>query len=89
MTRRDRYDSEFGASVSQALAEAKINQAELAVRSGMSPSYLNQTMTGRKHIPTKWIDVVAESLGLQDAQRKRLHLAAAKDAGYDIDLTKE
>ena len=89
MTKNKTYNSEFGASVSQALAEARINQSDLAARAGISPSYLNQTMTGRKHLPTKWIDVVAESLGLQEAQRKRLHLAAAKDAGYDVELTGE
>ena len=89
MTRRDRYNSEFGASVSQALAEANINQADLATSAGVSPSYLNQMMTGRKKASPEWVDIVSRTLKLRDAARKQLHKAAAKDAGYDIDLTKE
>ena len=94
-SRRTKNDSAFGASVSNTLAEvnlthkANITQNSLAHKIGVSPSYLNQMMTGRKTPTPKWVDIVASTLKLQDDQRKKLHAAAAKDAGYDIDLTKE
>ena len=89
MTGRKRYDTEFGASVSTALAEAKTTQNQLATDIGASPSYLNQMMTGRKVPTPKWVNLVADTLRLQEDRRKMLHSAAAKDAGYDIlDLTK-
>lgn len=89
MTRRSRYDSEFGNSVSSALTAAKLTQNDLAGNIGVSPSYLNQIMTGRKVAPPKWVEFVAAALKMQDEQRKLLHKAAAKDAGYDVlDLSK-
>lgn len=89
MARLTRYSSEFGASVSTALAEAKLTQNELAAEIKASPSHLNQMMTGRKTPTPKWVDLVADTLRLQGDRRKMLHSAAAKDAGYNIlDLTK-
>jgi transcriptional regulator with XRE-family HTH domain len=89
MTRRNRYSTEFGASVSKELAEARLSQSELAAKTGLSASHLNQMMTGRKRAAPEWVDIIASTLKLQEPDRKRLHRAAAKDAGYDIDLTKK
>ena len=66
-----------------------MSQRELADRVGASPSYLNQVMTGRKKPDADWANLVANALGFQDEQRKRLHYAAAKDLGFDLDLTKK
>lgn len=75
--------------MSSALTEANLTQNDLATSIGASPSYLNQIMTGRKVAPPKWVELVAASLKLQEEQRKLLHKAAAKDAGYDVlDLSK-
>ena len=88
MTRRNPTNSAFGTSVSNALAEANVSQRELADRVGASPSHLNQVLTGRKKPNAGWADLVAGALRLQDEQRKQLHYAAAKDLGFDLDLTK-
>ena len=87
--RRSKNDTEFGASVSKILTEAKVNQAYLASETKTSLPYVNQMLTGRKRPAPGWIDVVASTLKLQNKKRVQLHRAAAKDAGYDIDLTKE
>ena len=91
MVRRSKNDTAFGVSVSNALAGANLTQTDLANLTNVSPAYVSQLMTGAKAPSIKWLNLVASTLQLQDNQRKKLHLAAAKDAGYDIDLdlTKE
>jgi plasmid maintenance system antidote protein VapI len=89
MVRRSKNDTEFGASVSSALAEAHLTANELAARTGLSSSYLNQMMTGRKRVSPEWADLIASTLDLQGKERKKLHAAAVTDMGYDVDLTKE
>jgi transcriptional regulator with XRE-family HTH domain len=88
MVRRYTSGSEFGTSVSQALAGANLTQTEFAASAGVSPSYVNQIVHGTKHPSPKWVDLVADILKLQAEQRGQLHYAAAKDAGYKLDLTK-
>ena len=87
MTRRSKYNSEFGTSVSSALAEADLTQNQLASLIHRSPSYLNQVMTGRKKPDAEWANIVASALQMQREQRVNLHYAVAKDIG--LDLTKE
>lgn len=90
MARRTKNNTEFGTSVSKALAEANLRQNDLANRIDASPSHLNQMMTGRKTASPEWVDLVATALNLQAEQRGRLHTAAARDAGYKVlDLTKK
>jgi DNA-binding transcriptional regulator YdaS (Cro superfamily) len=86
--RRNRYSSEFGSSVSTALAEARMTANDLATATGVSASYLSQMMTGRKHVSPEWVEIIAAALKAGDERRGQLHLAAAKDAGYDVDLTR-
>jgi cyanate lyase len=86
MSRATRY-SHFGASVSAALAERQLSQADLAEALGRSPAYLNQTMTGTKPASAEWADLVADALKLSRAKRAELHAAAARDHGFKLDLT--
>lgn len=84
MTRRTSNSSEFGASVSSALAEAKLTQNALATRIGASPSHFNQVLTGRKNPSAEWANLVAHALGLQEERRIDLHYAVARDLGLDL-----
>jgi cyanate lyase len=86
MSRTTKY-GQFGASVSAALAERQLSQADLAEALGRSPAYLNQTMTGTKPASAKWADLVADTLKLSRAKRAELHAAAARDHGFKLDLT--
>ncbi len=76
MTRRSRYSTEFGASLSQALAEARLNQVDLAIRIGVSPSYLNHMMTGHRRPTTKWTNIIVDELNLRGESRRQLYHAA-------------
>ena len=88
MSRRSKYDTNFGASVSVHLAEAKLSQAELADMLGKHPPHLNRVMTGTLPASPTWADMVADVLKLGAEQRVALHRAAALDSGYKLDLTK-
>jgi transcriptional regulator with XRE-family HTH domain len=89
MTRKTKYDTEFGALVSRSLTEARITQPDLAERLGKSTAYVNQTLTGRKKPSAEWADLVANTLKLTKEKRVELHRAAAKDNGFKLDLTKK
>lgn len=84
MTRRSKYASNFGASVSVALAEAKTTQSSLADSIGVSTSYVNQTITGHKTASPEWVEIIASTLKLSNERKRELHLAAAKDAGFKL-----
>ena len=83
------YNTEFGNSVSNSLTETGRSQRDLAISAGLTPPHLNQFMTGHKKVPPKWCDVIAHALDMKEKQRRELHRAAARDAGYDLDLTNE
>lgn len=89
VVRRTKNDTAFGASVSNALAEAQLNQVDLAKMTGKSVSYVNQTLTGTRSASAGWVNLVASTLKLQNERKAELHRAAAKDLGYELDLTKE
>jgi cyanate lyase len=86
MARKTAY-SQFGASVSAALAERRLTQSDLATALGRSAVYVNQTMTGTKAPSPRWADLVADVLKLSRAKRAELHAAAARDHGFKLDLT--
>jgi len=70
--RRTKRDTEFGASVSSALAEARITQPELASAIGKSVAYTNQVITGRKAPSEEWVNLVADCLRLSEEGRRKM-----------------
>ncbi len=85
--RRSKFETEVGAAVTRELAERRLSQSDLAGRLGKSVAYTNQVMTGRKRASPEWVNLVSEVLGLPPERRGALHVAAAKDAGFELDLT--
>jgi transcriptional regulator with XRE-family HTH domain len=83
-----RATNHFGASARRYLAEAQATQTALATAVGVSASYANQLLTGAKRPSPQWIDLMADAMQMNQAQRRELHRAAALDAGYKLDLTK-
>lgn len=84
---RNKY-SNFGRVVSTSLSTRLLTQVDLSVATGVSPSYTNQIMTGRKRASPLWADLIADVLNMPDAERRRLHKAAAIDHGFKLDLKK-
>ena len=83
-TRRS-YATLFAAALGQQLEPKGIRQADLARLTGRSPSYVNHTIAGRKAVSAEWVNVVAHAIECSDKERRKLHRAAALDAGFDID----
>jgi cyanate lyase len=89
VVRRSRFASPFGASVSVALAEARMTQTELAAKTGRSTAYVNQLITGHKKPSPEWVELIADTLKLAPEQRRALHEAAARQHGFKLDLRKK
>ena len=84
-----KYATAFGQALAKQFERRQISQRELAAATGVSPSYVNHTMAGRKAVSPEWADLVADVMQLDEKARVELHRAAAKDAGYKLDLTKK
>lgn len=80
--------SAFGTAFLEALETRSLNQTQAAESLGVSASYLNQTITGRKNVSASWADMVADVMRFSADERVKLHRAAASDQGFKLDLTK-
>lgn len=65
-----------------------MTQSVLAEALGCSTAYANGVVRGTKRVSARWADLVADTLELSEAERVRLHRAAAADHGFRLDLTK-
>jgi cyanate lyase len=74
--------------VSIALAEARMTQTDLAAKTGRSTAYVNQLITGHKKPSPEWVELIADTLQLSPEQRRELHVAAARQHRFTVDLTK-
>lgn len=83
----DRYKTAFGQALAEQLARRHLRQADLARATSSTPGWVNKTMTGAKAASPGWADLIADVLGLGPEERRRLHYAAARDAGFKLDLT--
>ena len=66
------------------LNSAATSDASLAKMTGVSPAYVSSLKNGRKSPSAAWCDLVADVLNLSDHDRRRLHLAAARDKGFRL-----
>lgn len=80
-------DTNVGLVLSDLLRKRDLSQAGLGRMTGTQPAYVNQQMTGRRTPGAEWIELVANTLKLAKTERQKLHVAAAVDNGFKIDLT--
>lgn len=81
--------TETSVALSEFIAGRGTTQYGLSRVSPVAQPYLNQVINSSRIPSGSWIDVVADSLDLDDAERVKLHRAAATDNGYKIDLIKK
>jgi transcriptional regulator with XRE-family HTH domain len=84
----DEPKTRVGTSLGDILSGRGLSQASAAARANISQPYFNQVVKGRRLASADWIDTVANALDLDDAEREKLHRAAARDHGFKIDLTR-
>ena len=72
------------------LDERDMTQSSLSAATNVSIAYTNHVVHGRRLPSAQWLDLVSETLKLNDRTRKDLHRSAAEDMakkyGYDVDL---
>lgn len=78
--------TETAQALGEILAGRGLTQYRAAKMAGTSQPFLNQVAQGRRRASAEWIDLMADALGLEEAERGRLHRAAARDHGFRIDL---
>lgn len=85
MPRKKKYDA-LGTAVSSTLAAVGRSQPSLAREVKCSTAYVNHVITGRRSPSGEWVDLIAAALEMSPEERAKLHLAAARRAGYNIDI---
>lgn len=84
MTSKDR--KRFGAAFEEALSQHGLKKTQAADRLEVSRAYVSKiTSGGTKVLPEK-IDMMSRTLGFSEEETRRLHRAAALDAGFRLDL---
>lgn len=76
----------FGAALSDLLWDYRKRQTDLSRDLGTSASYVNALAKGKKAAAAATVDRIADALGARPEDRVRLHRAAARDAGFKLDL---
>lgn len=74
----------FGSSLSGELAARGMTQSKLALTLGKSPAYINQVVKAKKRPSPEWVDLIADTLEVDDKARRALHRAAALDRGFKL-----
>ena len=79
-------ETEFGRAFSEALDRHRLTQSDVATRLQATQPYVSALSSGRTKATARTVDKVADALGADQAERVRLHRAAARDAGFQLDL---
>jgi len=78
--------TEAGALLRDHLRSAGLTQTEFARRTDVSVTQVNYLTAGERQVSPTWADIIAEHCGLTPEERLRLHVAAAIDHGFKIDI---
>ena len=83
---KDRERSKFGRALEDILDRHAMKRSEAVERLEVSRAYFSAVVTGRKGISPDRIDSLSQHLEFDDDEVRRLHRAAAQDAGFRLDL---
>jgi transcriptional regulator with XRE-family HTH domain len=82
-------DKAFGAALGKYLGQYGKSRAGVASEMGITRSYISQLTTGAKVASAEKVDSLADTIGVSQEERVDLHRAAAKSAGFRIDLPED
>lgn len=87
---RKAYSTEFGRLVEQHLTRNGMRARDLASATSVSRTYISRLMTTGTASP-EWTQLICDTLGVGPEDAVEIHHAAAKGAGYmlELDLTKK
>ena len=79
-------DSHFGHALRSALSDKSMMQSDLANLLSVSSAYVSSISTGSKKVSAQRVDAITKVLSLDDRDAVKLHRAAARDLGFNLDL---
>ena len=82
----DGETSRFAAAFEEAVQRHGLRQSDAVRALDVSKAYVSAVATGRKAVSPRKIDEMSEALGFSEVEARRLHHAAALDAGFRLDL---
>lgn len=74
----------FGLELTKLLLDKRVTQRALAASLGKSDSWIGDMMHGERTTPASAVDAICDTLSANEQERYRLHVAAARDAGFRI-----
>ena len=85
---REKQKTAFGEALDKVLSAHQVSNAALASGAGMDPAHLHRQKYGQRYVSGADVDRMTTALGLSQIETVELHRAAARDAGFKLDLTK-
>lgn len=82
-SRKKDYKDAFSDALAEQLARRSLRQSDLAHQNGVSQAYISRLTKGGSVSP-QWCDLIADSMKTTEAERRLLHVAAARAKGYRI-----
>lgn len=76
----------FGEALSDLLSAYRRRQSDLSRELGVSNAYVSALVKGKKGAAAPTVDRIADALKAAPKDRVRLHRAAARSAGFRLDL---
>ena len=76
----------LGETLGKYLDQYGKSRSAVASEMGITRSYISQLTTGAKTVSAEKVDSLADTIGITEEERVDLHRAAAKSAGFRIDL---
>lgn len=87
-TSKSDYRLAFAEALSRELDKRRMLQSDLARALNIDRSYVHRLVRGITKVSPEQTNAICESMGLTEEERVRLHRAAAKTWGFELDLTK-
>lgn len=78
--------TEAGDELKALMSARGLSQRKAASAVNLSQPYISQMASGSRLVSAGWLDAVAEGLQLNDEERARLNILAARDHGFKIKL---
>ena len=78
--------SRFGTQLDMLAASRGFKQVDMAERLNVTSSYVSSISTGSKSVTPQRIESIALKLDASKEEARRLHLSAALDLGFKLDI---
>lgn len=78
--------SRFGSEMRKLMEDKEYSVSSLSAAVGLSESHCYNVLRGAKPAMPEHVNAMASAMCVTPQEKQRLNLAAAQDAGFDLDL---